>query len=190
MAAQQTPRLTPEEYLAIERAAEFKSEYYDGQMFAMSGGTFPHVLTISNLSYSIRNALSGRGCRVLSSDLRVRASGSAYCYPDVAVVCETPRFADDQKDTLLNPTVLVEVLSKSTWAYDRGIKFAQYRKIESLQEYVLVWQSEPHIEVYQRGPGSEWILREFAGIDAVAHLSSVGCDIPLAAVYEGVSFEA
>jgi Uma2 family endonuclease len=190
MAAQQTPRLTPEEYLVIERAAAFRSEYYDGQMFAMSGGTFPHVLTISNLSYSIRNALIGRGCHVLSSDLRVRASGRAYCYPDVAVVCETPRFADDQKDTLLNPIVLVEVLSKSTEAYDRGFKFLQYRQIESLQEYVLVWQSEPRIEVYQRAPAAEWILREFAGMEAVCRLASVGCDVPLAAVYDGVPFEA
>jgi Uma2 family endonuclease len=190
MSAQPTPRLTPEEYLAIERAAEFKSEYYDGQVFAMSGGTFPHVLTISNLSRSLGNALAPCGCRVLSSDLRVRAAGRAYCYPDVAVVCEAPRFADDQKDTLLNPIVLVEVLSKSTEAHDRGLKFTRYRLIESLQEYVLVSQVEPRIEVFQRGPGAEWIFRDFSGLDARCHLASLACDVPLAAVYEGVPFEA
>jgi Uma2 family endonuclease len=181
--------MTPEEYLAIERAAEFKSEYYDGQMFAMSGGTFPHVLTISNISYALRNGLPGRDCKVLSSDLRVRASGRAYCYPDIAVLCESPRFADDQKDTLLNPVLLVEVLSPSTEAYDRGFKFSQYRKIESLQEYVLVWQTEPRIEVFQRGPGTEWIFRDFSGLDAACHLASLPCDVPLAAVYDGVPFE-
>jgi Uma2 family endonuclease len=190
MSAQQTPRLTPEEYLAIERAAEFRSEYYDGQIFAMSGGSFPHILTISNASRALGNALTGRGCVVVSSDLRVRASERAYFYPDVAVICGAPRFADDQRDTLLNPIVLVEVLSKSTEAYDRGYKFLQYRTIESLQEYVLISQTEPRIEVFRRGPGTEWIFREFAGLDVGCHFASVDCDVPLAAVYEGVPLES
>jgi Uma2 family endonuclease len=190
MSAQPTPRLTPEEYLAIERAAEFKSEYYDGQMFAMSGGSFPHALIAPNLTRALGNALAGRGCKVFSSDLRVRASRRAYFYPDVTVVCEAPRAADDQNDILLNPAVVVEVLSKSTEGYDRGLKSQQYRQIDSLQEYALVSQTEPRIEVYRRAPGGEWILREFTGLDSGCHFASLSCDIPLAAVYEGVSFEA
>ena len=189
MSAQPTPRLTPEEYLRMERAADYRSEYYDGQMLAMSGGTYPHVLTISNVSRPLGNSLTGRGCKVVSSDLRVRASGRTYCYPDVAVICGAPRFADDQRDTLVNPIVLVEVLSKSTEAHDRGLKFKEYRQIESLQEYVLVWQDEPRVEVFQRGPSTEWIFRDFNGLDGVCHLASVDCDVPLAAVYEGVPLE-
>jgi Uma2 family endonuclease len=191
MSAQPTSRLTPEQYLEIERAAAFRSEYHDGRLIAMSGGTYSHVLTISNLSFALRNGLAKRDCSVLTSDLRVRAAGGRfYAYPDIAVVCGEPRFADDQKDTLINPILLVEVLSKSTEAWDRGIKFARYREIESLKEYVMVSQTEPRMEAFFRGPEGDWVLREAAGFESVCHFASLNCDARLAEVYRNVVLEA
>ncbi len=139
MSAHAHPSLTPEQYLEIERAAEFKSEYYDGRMYAMSGASYPHALIIGGLAGKLSAALEQGPCAVITNDLRLRVSPRGlYTYPDVVVVCGEPKFVDNQKDTLLNPTFLVEVLSPSTEAYDRGFKSSQYRKLESLQEYALV----------------------------------------------------
>jgi Uma2 family endonuclease len=130
MSAQAQPRLTPEQYLELERAAEFRHEYYNGRMYAMPGGTFPHVVVIGNLAHGLRNGLGNRPCVVATSDLRVRVSPNGlYTYPDIAVVCGPPRLLDGHKDTLLNPILIAEVLSPSTEAYDRGFKFAQYRTL-------------------------------------------------------------
>jgi Uma2 family endonuclease len=188
VSAQPQPRLTPEQYLEIERAAEFKSEYYNGRMYAMSGASYKHVRITGNFAYRLRNCLEKRPCAVLTSDLRLRvAPGGLYTYPDL-VVCGEPKFADNQADTLLNPLLIVEVLSPSTEAYDRGFKFAQYRTLEPLQEYALVSQQEPRVEVFRRQSGGEWLLSESVGLDAVCRFDSVDCAVALAEVYDKVTF--
>jgi Uma2 family endonuclease len=190
MSAHAQPRLTPEQYLEIERAAEFKSDYYDGHMYAMSGGSLRHAIAIAGLARALGNALSKRPCTVTTSDLRLRVgSGKLYTYPDVIVFCGEAKLADQHNDTLLNPTVIAEVLSPSTEAYDRGLKTAHYRTIESLQEYALAWQTEPRIEVYQRQSGGRWLLTEFMGLDAVCKFESLDCNVALADIYHNVSFD-
>jgi|ERR1051326_1819689 Uma2 family endonuclease len=182
--------MTAEEYLAAERAAEFRSEYYDGCVFAMAGASFPHSIITMNLGAELREALRKR-CFVMSSDARLRVSpGRVFTYPDVMAVCGEPRFADDQKDTVLNPTLIVEVLSPSTEAHDRGFKFARYRELESLREYVLVSQKEPRVEKFVRQGSGQWLLSEYVGLEAVCRFESVDCQIALADIYENVSFSA
>jgi len=189
MAASPLPtRLTPEEYLAIEREAEFKSEYYDGQMFAMSGGSLPHSVLPARLTAALSRSVRARGCEVTNSELRVRVTPRGpFFYPDISIYCGEPQLADDYRDVLLNPLVVIEVLSKSTEAHDRGFKFDAYRKIESLQEYVLVSQKEPHIEVYLRQPQGKWLLSHYVGMDAVCVFSSLDCYVSLSDIYEGIA---
>ncbi len=191
MSAQPIPGLTPEQYLEIERAAEFKSEYYCGTMYAMAGGTYIHSLIIARINGLLFQRLEDGRCSVLNSDLRLRVSREGlYTYPDLTVVCGPPQFADDEKDILLNPSVIVEVLSKSTEAHDRGFKFAQYRRLQSLQEYVLVSQTEMRVENYLRRPAGKWELTDFAGPDAVCRLESLGCEIAVGDIYRNVPLEA
>ena len=132
--------------------------------------------------------LKPRPCRVYVSDLRVRANRNTYAYPDIAVVCGEPRFAENNKDTLINPMVLIEVLSPSTEAHDRGLKFHRYRQLESLQEYVLVSQSQPLVEIFRRQPSGSWLLSEFTGLDSTGNFDSLDCKIPLAEIYHQVAF--
>lgn len=180
-------KLTGAEYLEIERAAEFRSELVDGEMVAMSGGSYEHSTVISNLAGELRNRLKGRPCRPTASDLRVFAPESnLYTYPDVVVVCGQPQFLDDRRDTLLNPTLLAEVLSPSTERYDRGRKFGHYREIASLTEYLLVAQDAPRIEQYVRADDGRWIFREATGLEASIELPSLGIHLPLAEVYDQV----
>jgi Uma2 family endonuclease len=187
MSAKAVPRLTPEQYLEIDRAAEVRSEYYDGEMFAMSGGRAPHAIISFALGAALIGALRGRRCIVTGSDLRVRVSeGGPFFYPDVSVCCGEMQLADDYKDTLLNPAVIFEVLSPSSEGYDRGKKFAAYRRIDSLREYVLVSQTELSIETYLKGPDDKWTLTEFTGTDAICSLKSIGCEITLADIYRDV----
>jgi Uma2 family endonuclease len=151
MSAQEQARLTPEQYLAAERAAEFKHEYYNGQMYARPGGSFQHCLIAGNILGALHTELKTRPCGIGSSDLRLRVSPDGlYTYADVLAINGDPRSAGDEQDTLLNPALIVEVLSPSTEAYDRGFKSAQYRTVESLEEYALVSQSEPRVEVFHR----------------------------------------
>ena len=188
MSAQPQPRLTPEQYLQIERAAEFRHEYYAGQMYAMSGGSHPHALIIMNLGAELRSALKKTRCLVSPTELRVRvARDGLYTYPDIVVVCGDPLYADDHVDTLLNPTLLIEVLSPSTEAHDRGFKSVQYRKLESLQEYAWVAQDEARIEVFRRQPEGQWLLSEAVGLGAACRFESVGCNVALADVYDKVT---
>lgn len=189
MSAQPLPRLSPNEYLDLERKAETRSEYLDGRLYAMSGGTYSHGLIVSSLNVLLGTRLRGSQCRVTVSDVRVRISSDGpYYYPDVMAVCSPPQFADDRRDSVLNPVLIVEVLSPSTEAYDRGLKAAQYRRIDSLQEYVLVWQDQPRIEVLRRQPSGGWFLSEAIGLDSVCTLESVRCDLPLAEVYRDITF--
>ncbi|MDZ4698592.1 MAG: Uma2 family endonuclease [Rhodothermales bacterium] len=151
--------ISQEAYLEHERQAAFKSEFYLGETFAMSGASWLHVTLASNTLFALRKALQCSGCSVFASDLRVHIpSNTLYTYPDLGIVCDETRLLDDQFDTLLNPTVLIEILSPSTEAYDRGEKFRLYRAIESLREYVLISQMTRSVEVYQKGPADQWTL--------------------------------
>jgi Uma2 family endonuclease len=189
MSAQAQPRLTPEQYLEAERAAKFRHEYFDGQMYAMSGGSFQHFQIIGNITAELHTSLKKRPWAVGSNDLRLRVSPDGlYTYPDVIVICGEPKFADDRCDTLLNPALIVEVLSPPTEAYDRGFKSAQYRTVESLQEYALVSQAEPRVEVFRRQVGGHWLLSEAIGLEAVCHFESLDCAVPLSEIYAKVTF--
>ena len=183
-------RLTEAEYLEIERRAEFKSEFLDGEMFAMSGGTRSHSLIGSNTICAIGNQLKGCPCRVYTADMRIKVQASGlYTYPDLSVACGQEEFEDEHEDILLNPTVVVEVLSDSREAYDRGQKFALYRQIPSLREYLLVNQHEPLVEQYVRQDGGQWLLNAVAGLENKLSLPSVGITIEMAYVYTDVRFK-
>ncbi len=187
MSLQPKPFLTPEEYLAIERQAEYKSEYFHGEMFAMAGASERHVLIVTNVVAELRGQLKGRPCNVYSTDLRVRISPTGlYTYPDIVVVCGQAQFADDQKDTLLNPTLIVEVLSESTKDYDRGEKFEQYRSLPSLSEYVLIAQDRYHVEHFFRQPDNRWLLAETNRPEDSLQLSSISCALALTEIYDKV----
>jgi Uma2 family endonuclease len=178
--------LTAQEYLAIERSAPFKSEYFNGEMFAMAGATRAHNLIITNLARELSTQLRGRPCEVYPSDMRVSVDPTGlYTYPDIVVACGDPRFLDEREDTLLNPTLIVEVLSASTEAYDRGDKFAHYRSLESLKEYVLVCQDRPRIERYLR-QGESWLFTAAGEPGTGLELPSIGCRLSLPEVYERV----
>lgn len=190
MAAHVHTRITPEEYLAAERAAEIKSEFYGGHVYAMSGASFAHVLISGNLAFALRNSAGKRGCLVASNDLRLCVSPRGfYTYPDVVVICGKPQFVDNQHDTLINPTMLIEVLSPSTEGYDRGFKSSHYRQIESLREYALVSQNEPRLELHRRVESGKWLIVDAAGLDATIRFDSLDCEISLADVYQNVTFE-
>lgn len=181
-------RYTPEEYLAIDRQAEFKSEYIDGEIVAMTGGSRPHNIIVWNLSGLLRGCFQGRPCEAYSNDMRVKISPSTrYVYPDLAAVCGKPRFEDAEIDILLNPSLVVEVLSRSTQAYDRGDKASHYRKIDSLVEYLLIAQDRVLIERYRR-QGDVWALMEITDPNATLVLDSVGCEIPVREIYSRLDF--
>ena len=181
--------LTPEQYLEIERKADFKSEYYQGEMFAMSGARFAHIGIVANAMRELGQQLRGRPCRPLSNDMRVQVTATGlYAYPDVVVVCGEPQFLDNTFDTLLNPTVIVEVLSESTEAYDRGQKFAQYRSLESLKEYMMISSHRVSVESYTRQPDGSWNYIAKASLEDSLDLQSVGCHLALADLYEKVEF--
>lgn len=181
-------RLTEVEYLAAERGARERSEFLRGETFALAGGSREHARLSRNLLSTLHAALRGTGCEAFGSDLRVTLPrGGFYAYPDVSVVCGEARFEDASLDTLLNPTLLIEVLSPSTEGYDRGLKFELYRKIESLREYALVAQDRAYVERHVRQAGGAWLLSEAAGLDAEAVFESVGVRLSLREIYEGVS---
>ena len=193
--ATRTPQtyLTPEEYLVLERKAipdaeTVRSEYLDGEIIAMFGASFTHNLITGNIFAELHTCLRGSGCVVFANEMRVSIpTAESYFYPDVGVVCEEPRFEDDVFDTLLNPIVIVEVLSPSTEAYDRGDKFAHYRQLQSLQEYVLVSQDKVRIEHYVRY-AAQWILTDFQEPDQQLPLTSIQCELPLQEIYERILF--
>jgi Uma2 family endonuclease len=187
MSTQSKPFLTPEQYLEIERLAEFKSEYYRGEMFAMAGALEAHNLITLNVASGLHQQLRSRPCRTYSNDMRINVSATGlYTYPDVVVVCGEPRFLDDRRDTLLNPTVIVEVLSESTEAYDRGRKFGLYRSLESLAEYLLVGSQVVSTELFTRQPDGSWRMVATSSLEDTLSLASIGCRLSLADVYEKV----
>jgi len=188
MASLPIQRYTPEEYLEIERKAEFKSEYYAGEMFAMAGTSREHATIVFNLAGELRNILRGRPCEGFANDMRVQV-GAAYVYPDIVVVCDEQEYADTREDILLNPSVVIEVLSPSTEAYDRGLKFEQYRQIECLREYVLVGQDTMRIELFERQDDGRWLMTEVKGPENFLHLPSIDARIRLADIYERIEFK-
>lgn len=179
-------RMTREEYLAYERACiGEKHEYVDGEIFAMSGGTFEHAMIAGNVLTELQNALRAGPCRAIGSDMRIGAADGSYHYPDVSVVCDRPQFEDDTRDVLQNPSVIIEVLSESTEAYDRGEKFAHYRSIGSLRDYILVSQTTQLIEHYQRiseNDGAAWRYRVLGPRDTL-RLEDHDVAIPVERVY-------
>ncbi len=178
--------LSTEEYLEHERKGRFKSEYYDGVVFAMSGASEAHNLIATQASAELVFQLKGKPCKVYGSDMKVRSSRSRFHYPDVSVVCGDVRFHDKRKDIYTNPILIVEVLSDSTAVYDKGNKFLSYQQIESLQEYVLISQEKPLVEKYLRQPEGNWLYSKVEGMRRVVQLSSVNCRLRLADVYAKV----
>ena len=187
----ETHRHTVEEYLRLEEKSVGKNEFHDGEILAMSGGSYEHSRITANVIGALGNRLAGSPCYVLDSNMRVRVGlGSDYVYPDASILCGDPVFdpADRNRTTVLNPRVVVEVLSDSTEAYDRGGKFALYRDVPSLAEYVLVSQRGPAIDTFRRGADGSWVFSPSAGLGAAAKLPSVGIELPLAEVYAGINF--
>ena len=185
--------LTPEEYITLERKAipdaeTVRSEYVNGKIIKMPGASFPHNIITNNISSELHIRLKGSACVAFVNDMRVSIpTARSYFYPDVGVVCEEPRFEDDVFDILLNPIVIVEVLSPSTENYDRGKKFAHYRQLTSLQEYILVAQDQIHVEHYRRQE-KQWILTDIEKHDEILQLPSIQCELPLLDIYARVTF--
>jgi len=180
--------ITAEEYLRLERAAEFKSEYYNGKIYAMAGARRKHVRVAGNISRELGNKLIDRDCDVYQSDLRVCVNPriGLYTYPDVIVTCGEEKFLDNEFDTLLNPVIIFEVLSKSTASYDRNEKFELYGAIESLKEYVLVAQDRAKIEHFARQPNGQWLMTVAQGLDSSIKLDAIECELSAHEVYRRV----
>lgn len=184
MVAQPHPPLTVEEYLAFDRASEIKHEYFGGEIFAMAGASYDHSTIVENTFAGLRAQLQNGPCRVKLSDLRVQVGNSGlFAYPDLTVVCGPPEFGFGQRDVLVNPALIVEVLSPSTEAYDRGRKFAHYRTIASLRAYVLIAQDDYRIEHFARQASGLWLLSDATGAGATLPLPTIGCALALADVY-------
>jgi Uma2 family endonuclease len=182
--------LTEEQYLELDRAAEYKSEYYDGEMFAMAGAGMTHNRIVINTGSSLHTQLRGSRCEALASDMRTRIGSAArYAYPDITVVCGEPQVLDHRKDILTNPTVIIEVLSPSTADFDRGFKFVAYTAILTLRQYVLIATDRVSIEVFTRQPDGLWAPPAKAtSLEDSIELESIGCRLSLADVYDRVEF--
>ncbi|NWF68095.1 MAG: Uma2 family endonuclease [Chloroflexi bacterium] len=190
MSALLTPKYSVEEYLALERESDIRHEYYDGEIFTMTGGSENHVLVTGNTLTTLNIQLRQRPCKIYATDMRVRVGPSGlYTYPDLAVVCGAAEFTKENPPSLLNPIPLIEVPSPSTEAYDRGKKFQHYRKLESLREVVLIAQDSARSESYWRQDNGQWLLSEAAAMEATLTPRSIDCVLALADVYEKVTFE-
>jgi len=190
VAAFPTPYLSPEQYLELDRQSERRSEYYDGHIYPMQDTSFRHGLILTNLMGSLIPLLASSTCRMVTQTGRVQVPGDKkYVYPDLIVVCGKMEFQDGQRDTLLNPTVLFEVLSPSTADYDRGIKFEWYRSIPGLQAYVVVAHNRVAVTRYTRQTGQRWLLDDFSNIDDTLELDSINVRIPLTAIYHDIELD-
>ncbi len=190
---QPVKRYTPEEYYTLERVATYKSDYYDGEIFAMAGGTSRHSLIVMNVGGELRQRLKGNPCTPYESNQRVAIQATGLrVYPDVSVYCEALKYDDQDSrlETAINPTLVIEVLSPSTEAYDRGLKFDNYRQIPSLRGYVLVSQEVPHVETFERRPDGSWLMREDRKLDGSVELPGLNLSLPLAEIYDRVEFPA
>ncbi|MBC8159716.1 MAG: Uma2 family endonuclease [Roseiflexaceae bacterium] len=189
MAAQPKPFISEEAYLVQERDSLVKHEYYNGEIFAMSGGTEAHSLIAGNAHAALHSQLRRRDCRVYQSDMRIKVQQTGLnTYPDVTIVCGQPQFTDEARDTILNPVLIIEVLSPSTERYDRGMKFQNYRTIDTLQDYIIIAQDHHHIEHYSRQETGQWLLNEVVGSEATLDIPTLQCHLTLEDVYEKVEF--
>jgi Uma2 family endonuclease len=189
----QTRRYSVEEYLELERNADQRHEYQDGEILAMAGGSPEHSFIIANIVGELRNALKGRPCRVAESNLRIRIPGRPrYVYPDASIICGPLQFdpQDEERHTILDPKVIIEVLSPSTEAYDRGDKFTQYRDIESFEEYILISQDRPNAESFLRQPDGAWSILNFTGLAGTAKIRSLAVEVPMTEIYAGIEWAA
>jgi len=191
MTAQPKHIYSVEEYLDIERAGPIKHEYYRGEIFALAGSSEAHNLILTNILMSLGMQLRNRPCKVYPSDMRLKIPKTGlYTYPDVSIVCGTPHFDDAKQDTLLNPIIVIEILSPSTERYDRGKKFQNYRTVMSIQEYVLVSQDEYHIEHYTNQHDGNWLLATYDGRNTTVILKTIDCTLLLDDVYDKVDIVA
>jgi Uma2 family endonuclease len=188
MASVPKPYLTPEEYLHRERKAEFRSEYYRGETFAMAGASANHNLIVGNCVFTLGLQLKKKPCRVYPSDLRLRIEATGlYTYPDLSVVCGEPQLESDAGDVLLNPLVIVEVLSDSTEAYDRGKKFEHYRTIPTLRHYVLISQDRHSIDCFSLRDDGSWSLANCQGLEGMVTLDAINGELAASEVYDKVT---
>lgn len=190
MSIAQKTTLTPQQYLAQERKAELRSEYFDGQLLAKTGSSADHCTIVGNIAVGIRQQFRNRTCEVFMNMMRIKViKSSSYFYPDVVAVCGKPQFEDNEQDVLLNPTMIVEVLSPSTEGYDRGAKFEHYRTIDSLLDYLLVAQDKIHVEHYVRQSDRTWLFSEFKSVEDKFQIDSIGCEITVVEIYEKVELK-
>ncbi|HJZ50049.1 MAG TPA: Uma2 family endonuclease [Roseiflexaceae bacterium] len=192
MIAQPKPYISESEYLELERGSASKHEYFAGEIFAMTGASEQHNLIASNVMAMLHGQLRGRSCRIYPSDMRLKVVQTGLnTYPGITVVCGPPEFTDPTKrDTLINPTIVIEILSPSTERYDRGLKFQNYRSIASLQEYILIAQDQQRIECYARHADNEWLLTEAVGADTSLQIASLSVVLDLNEAYEQVELPA
>jgi Uma2 family endonuclease len=191
MATQPRLYLTPQQYLEIDRAAERGSEYYDGEMFSIEAMSLVHDRIFRNILRSLDAQLRGRSCEPAGSNLRVKCGPSGpYFYPDIVVFCGAPMLEDSHEDTLLDVTVIIEILSPSTERYDRSFKFEHYRRLPSLEHYLLIAQNEVKIEHRRRLPDSSWTAVVSSDQQAVVELSAIGCGLSIGSIYENAQFRA
>jgi len=188
MSSLPNPRYTPGQYLEMDRNADRRSEYVNGEILSMAGASREHTLIVTNLVREVSGRLRRRPYETYSNDMRVKISPSRYTYPDLTVVCGTPGFADKNFDVLLNPSVIMEVLSPTTEKDDRSWKFAHYRRLATLKDYVMLSQYRPVLEHYTRQADDQWVLTEIRELEGVLRLPSIGCDLPLSEIYERVEF--
>lgn len=189
MEAQIKPRLTVAEYLALEAQSEIKHEYIDGELYAMTGGTDYHSRIAANVIITLGIQLSGSDCYVYTSDMRVKVDHARYVYPDVSVGCGQARHEDDGETSLLNPVVVFEVTSPSSRVRDHGLKRALYQRVPSIEAYLVIDQHAAHVDVNRRIAG-EWRLTSYVGLDAAISLEALGCELPLAQIYQGIIIDA
>lgn len=188
MSALPVPFLDAEAYLAIDRKAEWKSELHDGEMFPMEAVSVNHAAIDINVAAILKSRLTGTGCRAYGSPLRVQVSKSRYVYPDFQIVCGGVDVIDELEDTVTNPKVIIEILSASTAGHDRGKKFQYYQKLPSLAEYVLISQDQARVEVFTKQADEVWTLHIFDGRERTAKLESIGIELPLTDVFDGIEF--
>lgn len=181
--------ITPEEYLALEHRAEFRSEYFNGEIFAMAGGSPEHDRITDDFMADVNRQVEGGPCETFTSNMRVKVSPTGlYTYPDGSVACGEALFDGEAVKSLLNPVMILEVLSSSTEAYDRGGKFAHYKTIPSLIYYVLVTPDRPRVEVFMRQTDEDWLYREITGMEGNVDLTEIGCHLPMSRIYRRITF--
>jgi len=191
------PYYTVEQYLNYEREADERSEFIDGEIYSMAGESGAHADISANLVMLLASQLRGKNCRTRTKDTKVRSGAlkehfgrGMISYPDLVVICGEPEYHDKHQDIVLNPTVIIEVLSDSTAEFDRGVKFMRYRNFNpTLSDYILVWQDEPHVEHYTRQTSGDWLLREYDGLDKSFRIDSINCSLSMADVYDRIEFE-